>query len=90
MESKQIVKGMIGLHRSTFENGFNMFVALQDQAENMMNDLLERAAWVPKESKDAITEWSRICRKGRDDVKKAVNDGYKKAESFLTSGVKIQ
>lgn len=90
METKQIVKGMIGLHRSAFESGFGMIAELQDQAGIMMNDLLDRAPWVPQESKDAIIEWSRICRKGRDDVRKAVNDGYKKAETFFTSGVKAQ
>ena len=90
METKQLLKGVIGMHRSAFESGFSMIAEMQDQAGNMMNDLLERAPWVPQESKDALVEWSRICRKGRDDVRKAVNDGYKKAEAFFTSGIKVQ
>ncbi len=90
MEQKQIFKGVFGLHRSAFESGFNALAALQDQDEHVMNDFLEKAAWVPQEGKDAIIEWFGVCRMGRRVVKDAVNDGYKKVEAFLISGIKVQ
>ncbi|MBN2299531.1 MAG: hypothetical protein JXM72_13095 [Deltaproteobacteria bacterium] len=90
MKHKQLVKGVIGVHRSAFESGFSMLAAFQDQAGNMMNDLLENAPWLPQESKDAIIGWSGVFRKSREDIRKAVHDGYNKADALLTSGVKSQ
>lgn len=89
MDQKQFVKQVIDIQKNAFDHGFNTIVALQDQAENMMNSFLEQATWIPEEGKDAIIEMSKMYRKGRDDFKKAVNDGYKRAESFLNAAIRV-
>ncbi|MBN1834066.1 MAG: hypothetical protein JW896_18355 [Deltaproteobacteria bacterium] len=89
MEQKQFVKGVIDFQRSAFEKGFDAIVTLQDQAEKMATAFLGQATWIPEEGKGAMAEWSKIYKKGRDDFKKAVSDGYTKAESFLTSSINI-
>jgi len=87
MNQKQFVKGVIDFQRSAFENGFDTIVTLQDQAEKMASAFLSQAAWIPEEGKGAIAEWSKVYKKGRDDFKKAVSEGYTKAESFLTFSI---
>jgi hypothetical protein len=89
MDQKHLIKQFVDIQKNAFDNGFNAIVALQDQAENMMNSFLEQATWIPEEGKGAIFEWSKMYKKGRDDFKKAVNDGYKKAESFLNASIRV-
>jgi len=40
MENKELVKQMVELHKTSFDNSFNMLVTLQDQMEKMVNSSL--------------------------------------------------
>jgi len=85
MDQKQIVKQMVDIQRISFSNGFDAIVRMQDQAEKMANSMMAQATWMPAESRGAVNEWVKIYKKGRDDFKKAVEDGYKSMEDFLTT-----
>lgn len=83
MENKALMKQMVDLHKTSFDNSFNMLVNLQDQMEKMMNTFVEQAPWLPAEGKKAIGTLITTCRKGRDDFKKLVDDGYRKVEDYI-------
>jgi len=83
MDQKQIVKQMMDVQRVSFDNGYNTITSLQDQGEKMLNAFLDQATWIPAEGKGMVNEWVNVCKKGRDDFKKAVDDGYKKAEEIF-------
>jgi hypothetical protein len=83
MENKELVKQMVELHKTSFDNSFNMLITLQEQMEKMMNSFVDQAPWLPEDGKKAIGNLVDTYKKGREDFKKIVDDGYKKVEEFL-------
>ncbi|MBN2283024.1 MAG: hypothetical protein JXO48_03955 [Deltaproteobacteria bacterium] len=83
MDQKELFKQMITFNKTTFDNSFNAMVMLQDQAEKMVNSLLEQATWMPEEGKKAISEWAASYKKGREAFKQTVDESFKKVEEFL-------
>jgi len=91
MDQKTMVKQVFDFQKNTFDNFFKSLSTVQDQAEKSMSFMLDRSPWLPEESKNVILEWGRIYKKGRDDFKRAMDDGYEKMESyFVTSAQATQ
>ncbi len=82
MEHKQILKQMIDFNKTTFDNTYETFMMLQEQSERMTNTMIEQAAWVPKEGRNAMTEWTKAYKKGQTELKKIVDENFKRAEDF--------
>ena len=84
MENKDLVKQMVELQKTSFENSFNMLITVQDQMEKMVNSFVEQAPWLPAEGKKAISNLVITYKKGREDFRKVVDDGYKKVDEYLS------
>ncbi|HPV29871.1 MAG TPA: hypothetical protein PLT30_10390, partial [Deltaproteobacteria bacterium] len=87
MDQKTMVKQAFDFQKSAFDNVYRSMVTIQDQAEKSVSFFLDRVPWMPEESKQFILEWGNMYKKGRDDLKRAVDDGYDKMESYLVSTV---
>jgi polyhydroxyalkanoate synthesis regulator phasin len=83
MDQTQVFKQMIDFNKNAFENSFNAMVMVQNQTEKMVNDLLDQNPWLPEQGRKAINEWVKGYKKGRDDFKKAVDENFKRVESFF-------
>ncbi|HOG06543.1 MAG: hypothetical protein M0P04_03175 [Syntrophales bacterium] len=83
MEPKQMAKQMIQFNKAAFDNTFNAMTVLQDQAEKMMNSLIDQSAWMPAEGKKALSDWVKAYKRGREDFKAAMDDNYKKVDAFF-------
>ena len=83
MNEKVLVKQMIDLHKTSFDNGFAMLFVIQDQMEKMVGSLIDHAGWLPEEGKKVLDTLLTNCRKGREDFKNLVDDGYMKAHEFF-------
>jgi hypothetical protein len=83
MDANQITKQMLELNKAAFDNAFNSVAAVQDQAQNMISLLVEQTPWFPEEGKKAIKQWGNPYMKGRETLKAAVDEGYKKAEDLF-------
>jgi hypothetical protein len=83
MENKEIIKHLIDLQKTSFENCFSAIVTLQDQAEKLFVTFVDHTPGMDNGWKELMDKWSNAYKKGRDNFKKAVVDGYSKAESFL-------
>jgi len=84
MDPRQISKQMFDFNKMAFERSFAAMVVMQDQAEKMFNMWLEQNKWFPEEGKKAMAEWVKTYKKGRDDFKGKVEEGYDKIEQYLT------
>ncbi len=84
MENKELVKQMVELHKTSFDNSFNMLVTLQDQMEKMVNSFVDQTPGLPAEGKKAFSNLVSTFRKGREDFRKVVDDGYKKVEEYIS------
>lgn len=83
MEQKQMFKQMIDFNRAAFENGFNAMVMMQDQAERMTSMFVDQSSVIPKESKKLVDEWLKACKKGRDELKKSVDQSFNQFQDYF-------
>lgn len=83
MDQKTMVKQAFDFQKNTFDNFYSSLVTLQDQAEKSVSFFLDRMPLMPEESKNVFTEWNKMYKKGRDDFKRAMDDGYDKMESYF-------
>lgn len=83
MEPKQIAKQVIDFNKTAFDNSFEAMIVLQDQTEKMVSTMLEQNSLLPAEGKKAVADWIKSYKKGRNDLKTAADEGFKKVESFF-------
>jgi hypothetical protein len=83
MEYDQMFRQMMAFNKTTFDNGFNALVTLQEQNEKMANTFLEQAPWLPGELRNVIDVWLSTCKNGRGDFKRLVDDNFNKVEAFF-------
>jgi len=88
MDQKQVFKQMLQYNKSVMESTFSSMAMLQDQMERTTKTFFDQAAWLPTEGKKVIEEWVKACKKGRENFKDAVDDGFKKVEAFLVETTK--
>ncbi|MDT8273793.1 MAG: hypothetical protein RRA35_11450 [Desulfomonilia bacterium] len=80
---KEFVKQMISMQKTTFDSSFGTMVMLQDQAEKMVKTVLEQAPWITADGRKALDQWVSSFKKGREDFKNSVDEGYQKVEEFF-------
>jgi hypothetical protein len=85
MEPKQIAKQMIDFNKTAFDNSFEAMAVMQDQTEKMVNSFIEQNALIPEEGKKAVSDWIKSYKKGRNDLKVAADESFKKVESFFAA-----
>ena len=85
MEPKQIAKQMIDFNKTAFDNSFEAMAVLQDQTEKMVTSFIEQNALIPEEGKKAVSDWIKSYKKGRNDLKVAADESFKKVESFFAT-----
>jgi hypothetical protein len=83
MEQAKLTRQMIEFYKTTFDNTFNAMTILQEQTEKMVGLFLEQSPWFPKEGKDAVSEWTKTYKQGRDVYKNSVNESYKKVREHF-------
>lgn len=84
MENMKIAKQMLDFHKTTFDNTFHSVSAVQEQTEKMMNSYVMQASWLPEETKNAITNWVNVYKKGREDFKKTADQNYEKVAQYFS------
>ena len=83
MDQKEIMRQMLKFNKAAFDNTFTAMVMLQEQMDRMVKMFMDQATWVPKEGKQAVNDWVKTYKKGGDDFKKAMDEGFKKLEEYL-------
>jgi uncharacterized coiled-coil DUF342 family protein len=88
MEPLRMVKQMIDFNKATFDNTFNAMVLLQEQTERITKTFTEQATALSDERKKALNEWVQTFKKGREEFKKAVDEGFGKVEAYFAEAGK--
>jgi hypothetical protein len=82
MDQKLMLKQMVEFNQTTFDNSFKALAMVQNHMENMTNAFIEKADWMPQESRKALETWMTACKKGSDNFKKYVDESFKKADAY--------
>jgi hypothetical protein len=80
---KDMAKQVIQFYKTTFDNSFSTMVMLQEQAEKLMKTFMDQAPWMNDDARKVLNQWTGVYQKGRDDYKKAMDEGYKKVEDYF-------
>ena len=83
MKTNIFNKQIIEFNKTAFDNTFKAMVMLQDQMEAMAAMAIEQSTGIPDEGKKAIEEWVKNYKKGREEFKRAVDEGFRMLESVL-------
>ncbi len=81
MDNKKIMNELITFHRASVDNFFSIMVTLQQQAENIFNFFYYLPIMTP-EGKKFMTQRTDAYKKWVDDLKKAMDEGYSKIETY--------
>ncbi len=79
-QQTQVVKQMMDMQKMAVEGMLNNWIMYWDQTEKMVNAFTDQAVWLPEEGKKAIREWTDSGKKGCENIKNAIDDGYKRFE----------
>lgn len=90
MEQVKFTRQMIEFYKTTFDNTFNAMTILQEQTEKMVGLFLEQSPWFPKEGKEAVNEWIKTYKRGRDAYKTSVDESYRKVKEYFASSEKTE
>jgi hypothetical protein len=80
MDQMRMTKQVFDLQKATFDGMLSSMLMFWDQTERMLNSFMDQAVWVPDEGKKAFAQWIRTNKKGCEDLRSAVADGFKKME----------
>lgn len=83
MDAKQFAKQMLDLQKTTLDQSYNAMLAMQDQSEKMMQNVMEQAAWIPDEGKMVVKGWINTLKKNEDDCKQMMDDYFATIENFF-------
>lgn len=83
MDMKKSLKQMIDMNKTAFDNTFSTMSTIQEQMEKIVDMYLNQASGMDSESRKALAEWSKIYRSGFEAFKKAVDENFKRVESFF-------
>ena len=83
MDATWMAKQMIDFQKTAFDNTYNAVTMLQDHTEMVSNALLEQANWLPEEGRRVTGQWTETYKKGRNDLKTAMDENYNKLTGLL-------
>ena len=88
MEPLKLAKQMIDFNKATFDNTFSAMVLLQEQMEKMVGAFMEQSTFLPAEGRKMLDEWVESFKKGRENFKKTVDEGFAKVEDYFTEAAR--
>ena len=90
MEPIKVAKQTIEFYKTNFDNTFKAMTMLQEQTQRIFNLQLAQTAGVPEEGKKMIAEWLQTYKKGTEQFKAAVDESFKKLESYFAEQEKAE
>jgi hypothetical protein len=77
------INRMIKFNQTLFDNAFEATVQLQDQIEKIGNTMLEKANWLPGESRKLYDNYLDAYKASRSNFKAYVDEGYQQSVKFF-------
>lgn len=78
MDPVKVGLQVLDFQKSVFNNTYNAMLQIQQQTEKMAEPLLKNNPVVPE-------EWRNMLKKNQEETKKAIDEGFDKAESYFSA-----
>jgi hypothetical protein len=79
MEQKDYMNQMINFNQKLFDSAFEATVKFQDQAEKIGNTLMDKADWLPGESRKICDNCIEAYKSARSNFKTYVDEGFQQS-----------
>ncbi len=83
MDQLQMAKQMIQMNKLVFDNNYNMIMTAYEQNKLILSTMLGQASNLPVETKAAIDEWLKTYKKGCEELKNMIDQGYHMVEKTM-------
>lgn len=79
----KVVLRVIELEKKAFDGVAKRLGSMQARADKMVLKRVDAAKWMPKEGKQLVAEWVQTMKKGRADLRKAVDTSFDLSTGFV-------
>ena len=77
----QIAQRMMEFQKLTFSGFYDALTLVQNQAASNVTQTLDRATWLPPESRQTILSWMDACQDGREQFKSFMQESFSSIEN---------
>ncbi len=77
METNLIAKQTLQIYHAALTQTFDAALAVQDQSQKTIDNLLDQTPGIPAEGRRAINDWIEACRHQTEAVKNVIDEGFK-------------
>lgn len=74
MGNSNAFKQMMALHKTSFKNCFSIMLMYQNQAEKLIQTLVNCIPEINDDSKKIISQWGDVYKQGFENLRKAVDE----------------
>ncbi|MCC6793909.1 MAG: hypothetical protein IT366_02235 [Candidatus Hydrogenedentes bacterium] len=79
----KVVLRVIELEKKAFDGVAKRLGSIQARADKIVLKRVDAAKWMPKEGKQLVSEWVQTMKKGRADLRKAVDTSFDLSTDFV-------
>jgi hypothetical protein len=90
LEPAKFNEQLVNYYKDTLDNSFAVMSAIQKHTEKMMELLLQQNKWFPEESKNTLKDMFSAYHKNCGELKKFMDEGFKKLIDFCVPACKVQ
>jgi hypothetical protein len=83
VEYRQINKSVFDFQKASFDNWYGAVSLVQDQAASTMDMMLNQAAWIPEDGRNAIQNWVEAAKDERERFKSYVDKSFAGFEKLV-------
>ncbi len=88
MDMKNAMLQALDMQKTYFDNAYMVVEAVQDETHKALETFISHVPWIPSEGKTMMFECFSAFKKNRDDIKKAVDDGYTHIGGYIRSSLR--
>lgn len=79
----KVVLRVIELEKKAFDGVAKRMGSMQARVDKVVLKRVDAAKWMPKEGKQLVSEWVQTMKKGRADLRKAVDTSFDLSADFV-------
>ncbi len=77
METNAIAKQTLQIYYAALTKTLDTTMAVQDQSQKIMENMLNQTPGIPDEGKRAISDWIEACRNQTEAIRSVIDEGFK-------------
>ncbi len=85
MNQEKALKQILDFNQTSFNNALDAMTMLQDQTEKIADTYLNQIPGIPKEGQTIISGWTDAYKKGQDNFRKIINEGFTNVDKLITT-----